>query len=343
MPDEPKSMPDGQLGPSPRRLAGVARPLEVGLLAIGAIHASTHLLALTTGPNQPAAEMLRTLAYALNDLILAGLGAWVGGRLIREVAARGEAADRQAGAIREATERMGREVVAALGRIAGLLEANAQAPARADDGRASALAGVRRAIDEGRWRQAETLARAFERSYPDAPEARWLGEEVSEGKQVAVDGLRARLDAARGVGDAEAVLSARDELAEHLQGDPRRDLDRQVVSWLMGVIRKGLAQVPVRPEVVELATRVAEHFAETSEGASLRKALPVLRRSVGLCPRCARPYAGEDDACPECLGTVTGPTLALATVEPPLPDGPRPSVFEEAGIDGEAADEGDDE
>ena len=53
--------------------------------------------------------------------------------------------------------------------------------------------------------------------------------------------------------------------------------------------------------MVQLAARFAESFAATVEGASVRASLPTLRRSVGLCPRCAQPYIGVADACPNCL------------------------------------------
>jgi hypothetical protein len=42
-------------------------------------------------------------------------------------------------------------------------------------------------------------------------------------------------------------------------------------------------------------------FCHTVEGASLRASLPTLRRSAGLCPRCAQPYTGLANACPQCL------------------------------------------
>src|SRR5262249_27613829 len=143
---------------------------------------------------------------------------------------------------------------------------------------------------------------------PDAPD---LAAEVASGRRAAVEGLRARLDAARKVDDTDQVLALRDELGGHLAGDPLRELGGELVAWPLGLVRRGLAQDPLRLDVVELATRVAARFAGTSEGASLRKSLPVLRRSVGLCPRCAKPYAGDDDACPECLAR--GATLRLAT------------------------------
>jgi predicted amidophosphoribosyltransferase len=60
----------------------------------------------------------------------------------------------------------------------------------------------------------------------------------------------------------------------------------------------------IQVDVATLAGRVAEDFAHTTEGASLRASLPTLRRSAGLCPRCAQPYTGIADACRDCLKPV---------------------------------------
>ncbi|CAN5910201.1 hypothetical protein BH23PLA1_BH23PLA1_42020 [soil metagenome] len=117
-----------------------------------------------------------------------------------------------------------------------------------------------------------------------------------------VEGLKARLEAARQVGDIEQILACRAALAEHLDRQDRQGIDRQVVGWLMALIHKRLRAGTVGPDLASLAARVAESFAETPEGASLRAALPTLRRSAGLCPRCAEPYTGVAEACPRCLG-----------------------------------------
>ena len=51
-----------------------------------------------------------------------------------------------------------------------------------------------------------------------------------------------------------------------------------------------------------LAARVVESFGDTPEGASLRAALPSLRRNAGLCPRCARPNPGARRSLPALRG-----------------------------------------
>src|SRR5690606_18629386 len=105
-----------------------------------------------------------------------------------------------------------------------------------DRGRSVAVAGVQQAIDEGRWDRAERLIKGLRRDFPDAPEADALAEEVAEGRREAVDDLRARLDAARSASDPDQVITFRDELTLHLRGEALRELDRQVIGWLMGLI-----------------------------------------------------------------------------------------------------------
>jgi hypothetical protein len=128
-----------------------------------------------------------------------------------------------------------------------------------------------------------------------------------------------RLDAAKGAGDALLVVEIRDALTEHLRGDRLADLDRKLVRWLVGEIKQKVRAGTIRPDLANLATRVADSFADTPEGAALKTSIPNLRRSAGLCPRCARPYRGPDDACPRCLGRAapgTSPTYVPLSGDP---------------------------
>jgi hypothetical protein len=153
------------------------------------------------------------------------------------------------------------------------------------------------------------IAAALER--PAAP----VGSGPAEQSSV-VDDLRAKLDAARREDDAERVIDCRDALTEYLRGEPLRDLDRQVVRWLVGRVqaraRRGAAGDALG--AATLAARVAESFGDTPEGASLRAALPSLRRGAGLCTRCARPNPGRGDPCPRC-GAATPGTSPLPPSE----------------------------
>ena len=57
----------------------------------------------------------------------------------------------------------------------------------------------------------------------------------------------------------------------------------------------------VREDVAQLAEAVVSVFPESTEGRTLAQVLGVLRRSAGLCPRCAKPYRGIAAACHDCL------------------------------------------
>src|SRR5207248_1016661 len=102
-----------------------------------------------------------------------------------------------------------------------------------------------------------------------------------------------------------------------LESEPRATLERDLARWFLNLIHRRLRTGKIQPDVVLLATQVAETFGATAEGASMRAALPMLRRSVGLCPRCAQPYTGAAEACPDCLAG--GPMVALRTSADPAP------------------------
>jgi hypothetical protein len=121
----------------------------------------------------------------------------------------------------------------------------------------------------------------------------------------AVDDLQTQLAAARAADDPERVIDCRDALTEHLRGEALHDLDQQVVRWLMTRVQaRSLVGTPAgATAAAALAARIVESFADTPEGASLRSALPSLRRYAGLCPRCARSNPGGTALCPRCAAS----------------------------------------
>jgi len=241
----------------------------------------------------------------------------VAGRLLRAAAELIDVLVDQAESSGRAANLIEWHVAPALERMAVALERSLATPREAVDGKALALAGARQAILEDRWDQADRLIAALTRDHPESPEVRGLADELAEARREAVDGLKSRLDAAQAVNDPERVIELRDALTQHLRGDPLRDLDRQLVQWLMALIQKRMRTGTVRGDVVALATKVAESFGDTPEGASLRASLPTLRRSVGLCPRCAQPYVGLANACPQCQAAAKGSTLAPSPADLP--------------------------
>jgi len=240
------------------------------------------------------------------------LAGWVVGRLFQALGEVIGVIVDQSDSAKRTADLLERRVAPTLERLAVAFERSAagsaaqspsQSPNQArDDGRAIAVAGVRQAIDDGRWDRAERLVQALARDYPEAPETSSLADEVAEGRRQAINDLQARIEASKQANDPEQVIAYRDELTLHLRGDDLKQLDKQLVGWLMGLIQRRMRAGSVQPDVAELASKVADSFGDTAEGASLRAALPTLRRSAGLCPRCAQPYRGVADACPDCLG-----------------------------------------
>ncbi len=209
-------------------------------------------------------------------------------------------------------------IVPALERIAAALEKAPLAAPESIPSRFEMIAQVRRSIHEGDFLHAREVLSDLTFEHPEAPELPSIEEELDRARVEAIEDRRMRLDAARASNDPEAVLTLRDHLAEVLDARDRDPLDRELVRWVMGLLMKRLRSGTVAPDVAALASRVAETFGHLNEGASLRASLPTLRRSAGLCARCARPYLGVEDACPDCLAG----TPKIAT----LPETPAPST-----------------
>ena len=169
------------------------------------------------------------------------------------------------------------------------------------DDRARSLAEIEGAIQASRWDEAVTLLDVSEAAFPDDPALVRLREELSDAIQNANREQLAQLEVARQVNDFDRVLEIYLALIPTLESDARISLDRELAKWFMTAIHRRLRTGTIQIDVVQLVSRIADVFSTTVEGASLRASLPTLRRSVGLCPRCSRPYAGLADSCPECL------------------------------------------
>jgi len=206
-------------------------------------------------------------------------------------------------------------IAPALERIADALERGGYR-AETLDPRVEAVAEIRRAIRDGDLARASLLLGDFTIDHPDAPETSVLSELLAGANVAAIADRRARLSAARSASDADAVIGLRDELAPLLSFSEREAVDREVLPWLMSLLMRRMRAGTVRADVVALAARVAESFSHRQEGASIRASLPTLRRSAGLCAKCADPYTGDENACPKCL--VEAPKIAE------LPESPVP-------------------
>jgi hypothetical protein len=229
----------------------------------------------------------------------------------------------QAEASRRLVELIESRSLPLLERIAIALERAPSAPSNVGTdgqgrgrGRGRGLVEFRLAVDEARWDHAEAIARELAIESPDDPEVSALLDELDRSRTFAAADLRQRIEAARQANDPDGAISSRDELAKILRGEAILEVDRSMVKWLMSLIQRRLRTGTIRADVVVLATRVTDSFGGTTEGASLRASLPTLRRSAGLCPKCAEPYTGVGDACPKCLAASSAPSPTFVEPEP---------------------------
>ncbi len=182
--------------------------------------------------------------------------------------------------------------------------------------RALSLAEIERSLGSERWAETESLLEAFRLAFPEDSSFSTLRDRLDAARRQAVQDQLAQLDAARQVNDPARVIELYQAIVPMLDSDRRAELASQLAKWFLELIHRRLRTGKIQADVVLLATQVAETFGATVEGASMRAALPTLRRSVGLCPRCAQPYKGTADACPQCLaagpGLITRPSTELA-------------------------------
>jgi hypothetical protein len=185
----------------------------------------------------------------------------------------------------------------------------------ADLMRDQSAADIRRAIRAGDWNAAAAILEAFTRDYADDSHVSTLAAEHRAAREAALRDHTAQLDAARKVNDPERVLELHQAMLPLLEAEARASLEADLSQWFLRLIHKRLRTGKIQADVVVLAGRIAEAFSHTVEGASLRASLPTLRRSAGLCPRCAQPYTGLADACPNCLAAARMPALPSMPTE----------------------------
>jgi hypothetical protein len=211
----------------------------------------------------------------------------------------------------ECDARRSRELETELNRAVRLLERIAEAIERRPEaagpepaakvGRANAVTEIEAAFRAEQWTLAESLLDAFEIEFPADGKSSSLRAGLHAARRNSLEERRAELAAARAVNDPARVLELYRLVAPELEHVPRRELQSEIAQWFLALIYRRLRTGKIQVDVVELATQFADSFAATTEGASVLAALPTLRRSAGLCPRCAQPYTGLDQACPVCL------------------------------------------
>ncbi len=189
-----------------------------------------------------------------------------------------------------------------------------------DRGEGARRAEIERATKSAAWDEAEALLDRFEADHPDDPTHPALRATLQAARQGAVEERLAEIEAARGVNDPGRVLEIYETVAPLLEAEARAKLHGGLAPWFLSLIHRRLRHGKIQPDVVRLAERFSVAFSTTVEGASVRASLSTLRRSVGLCPRCSRPYVGLAEACPQCLGAGTvAPDSLIANPEPTPP------------------------
>jgi len=282
----------------------------LGLVA-GLLRVVETAAAGVSAPAQWAGTLLRA-GVVMTACALAGWGMYVLSRLAAAV-------------IVEYLEQFSRasdERAAQVARAVGLLENIAQALERGSESggfgnaahlrRARSLAEIERATRSGQWGEAETLLREFEREFPGDSKPAELWEDLAAARQDSIQQGLAQLEAARNVSDPDRVLELYQAVAPSLAKEARAPLESDLATWFLTLIHRRLRTGKIQVDVVQLAGRFAETFATTAQGASVRASLSTLRRSAGLCPRCAQPYSGLAEACPQCVGGAKTPLSADA-------------------------------
>jgi hypothetical protein len=303
-----------------RALATFGPRLGWGLVILGLLGGLGRALESAAEGVPTVAGWTRAVASGASLSLGFGLAGWGMAQLCQMVAA----------LVIDHVERAGsgsRELIAELARATAALERliEVRKPrSETPDSRAASagdpttrLADIDRAGPCESWAETERFVAEFEEEFPGDPTLAEKKEHVDSSRHQAILRKMAQLDAARQVNDPPRVIELYLEIAGALEDEQRGTLERDLAKWFLGVIHRRLRSGHIQPDVVHLATQVAETFAATVEGASMRAALPTLRRSVGLCPRCAQPYTGTADACPVCIAGAFGLSTRPPS-DPPL-------------------------
>lgn len=288
-----------------------------GAFVLGLLRASGSLLAVLGLQKPDGLALLAAMLHSASEIVLFGLAGVAGAVLVRAIGA-WASTSRDVERSRPADPEL---VVRALERFTRSSEVHASTEPEPQGRSAAAaeLAEVRRLIREHEWDAAEDAVRTFRSDRPDDARGAEIADELVRSRQAALEHLEARLQAAREVNDPDQVLEVHGRIQPLVDLEKRKNLDGELARWFLIIVHRRLRGGRIQPDVVALADRIAESFGHTTEGASLRAALPTLRRSAGLCPRCAQPFTGAGDACPACLAA-------------PAPNGP-PTEAEPEEID----------
>jgi hypothetical protein len=286
--------------------------LAWGLFALGLLRGAEEAVRrVSDGHSGGVGSMLAVLA-ALTTALSWGLAGWALAIACRLAGAITIARIERASRSDETYHRLAERAASAMERMAEarLSRQISEAPGTSSTPefeRRRLLSEIEQAERDGRWDDARSLLAQLDDRFPGDPAIPAVRERLDAARREDVEGHLARIDAARQVNDPATVLELYRSVGSGLESPRRLELERQLAAWFRELIFRRLRVGRIQVDVVHLATQVAETFAGTVDGASLKASLPTLRRSVGLCPRCAQPYTGLAAACPRCLTGLSAP------------------------------------
>ena len=275
-----------------------ANLIALGALILGGLRGLQSLFVFATAPASGLAATSGAVAGACAEVLLYGLFGLAASALVRALGVWALS--------RSSTDRV-RSPEAQLSVETSARPLTPSADVVSHPGAASQLAEIRRLLRDHDWDAATEAVRVFRDEHPADPRSAEASGELERAMQAALGRLEAQLQAAREVNDPDQVLEIHGRMAPLLDEERRNSLDVELARWFLSIVHRRLRTGRIQADVVALADRIAEGFGHTTDGASLRASLPTLRRSAGLCPRCAKPYTGVAQACPECLKPAPAP------------------------------------
>lgn len=298
--------------------------LEWGLIALGIVLGMARAIAWADARVFVATTTVRAVLDVLAMTLAFGLAGRASALACRALAA--DRAARMERRVRAGEDRQAMEsrAIAAIERLAeaiGRVPVREPAAVQGERERSDVQAEIDAALGALRFDEAEALIARWEAQEPSEPGATAMRDRLDAARRGWAQGQLAQIDAARRVNDADRVLDLFRTLHTSLEAMRRDELERDLARWFLELIQRRLRGGRIQLEVVQLATQAAETFAATVEGASLRASLPVLRRCVGLCPKCAQPYRGTAAVCPRCQAEGTVPPAAAPAASPEGDDG----------------------
>lgn len=242
-------------------LAKLAPVVQLGVASLGLAYFLQQAQGLLSDAQFTWGERRVLGLIALSTVVGFALGGWVLGRLMKVVAELLDVLADGAEASWRTVDLMETHVIPTLGRIAARLESSETAP---------------------------------------PPASRAAATKVPGPSPSKIDALTDELEAAREAGDVASALGFRDALTEHIRGEALHALDQDLAVWITRLVERRVRDQTADWEVAAWVGRAIDSLGDMPETASLRSALPVIRRRAGLCTVCGQAVAGGRAVCGRC-------------------------------------------